>query len=70
MHHPEAMLLVDDYQAELGEFDALLEQSMGTDHQVGISLRDMTADVALAIRLEGAAQQDDAITGAFENSPG
>ena len=32
--HAEAMLLVDDSQCQVGEFDFLLDQSMGADHEL------------------------------------
>ena len=51
LHHAEAVLLVHDDQAELGELDLLFDQSVGADDQLGVALRDVAADLALAILL-------------------
>ena len=40
MLDPEAMLLVDDHEAEPVEIDALAEQRVGPDRQVGSAARE------------------------------
>ena len=40
LHYAEAMLLVDDHQAQLLELDVFLEQRMGPDHHVDQPFRD------------------------------
>ena len=37
--HPEAMLFVDDDEAQAGEADALLEQGVRADDQTGLTGR-------------------------------
>ena len=63
------MLLVDDDQAKFGELDAFFQQGVGADDQVGVALRDVPADFALAILFERASEQDDAVSGAFQDAP-
>ena len=45
---PEAVLLVDDHQAQVGEADPLLEQGVGPDHHAGPTVRDRLEGVARA----------------------
>ena len=61
------MLLVHDHEAELGKFNFLFQQGMRADHELRISLRDVTPDFAFAISLQRARQQDDAVSGIFQN---
>ncbi len=69
LHHAEAMLLVDDDQAELVELDCLLNERMRADHQLRVALRDVMTRLLLAARLLRAGEQHDAIAGGFENAP-
>ena len=69
LQHAEAVLLVDDDQAELVELHILFQQGVGADHQLGVALRDVPAGVALAVLLHGAGQQHDAVAGLFQDSP-
>ena len=49
LHHAEAVLLVYDHQAQPGELNFLLDQRVGSDHQLRVALRDVAADFALAV---------------------
>ena len=51
------MLLVHDYHAQFGELDSLLDQGMGSDHQLRLAARDGSAVGPLAIFIERARQQ-------------
>ena len=62
------MLLVNDDQPRLRELDFLFQQSMRADDELRISLRDMAADFALAVALQRAGQQDDAVSRILQNS--
>ncbi len=68
LQNAEAVLLVDDYQAWLGELNFFFQQSVRADDELRISLRDVAADFALAIGFERAGQQDNAISGILQNS--
>ena len=59
----EAVLLVDDDEAEVGELDALLEQRVGADDDAGPALGDLGARLALRRGLERAGEQGDAGAG-------
>src|SRR5579864_6634247 len=63
------MLLVDDYQPQIAELNFLLEESMRPNDQLGVSLRDVPADFALAVGFERSCQQHDAISGVLQNPP-
>ena len=67
LHHAEAVLFVHDDQAEIFEFDAVLNQRVRSDDELRVSLRDVAADVAFAVLFERAGQQHDAVSGSFEN---
>ena len=58
--HAEALLLVDDEQAEVLELDLLAEQAVGADHAVDLARLDALDDVAGLGRREEAAQRLDA----------
>ena len=47
LHHSEAVLLVDDDQAQIFEFDAILNQRVRSDDQLRIALRDVAANSRL-----------------------
>ena len=70
MHYAEAVLFVDDYQPQFGELDFLLDQGMGADDQLRIALGDVAADFALAVFFHRAGQEDDPVSGIFQNSAG
>ena len=63
------MLLVDNHETQFGELDAFFQQGVRANDQVGVALRDVAADIALAILFDGAGQQHDAVSSAFENPP-
>ena len=50
MRHAEALLLVDDEQAEVLEFDVFLQQLMRADHEIALAaahVRERLADLPL-----------------------
>ena len=47
LHHTEAVLLVDDHQAQLLELDILLEQRVRADHHLHQPFRDQLLDLRL-----------------------
>ena len=61
------MLLVDDHQAELVEFNRLLNERVRADHQLRVALRDVVARLLLAADFLRAGEQNDAIAGGFED---
>ena len=67
LHDSEAVLFIHNHQAQFGEFYFLLDQGMGSDHQLGIALGDVAANLALAVFFQGAGQQHDAVSGIFQN---
>ena len=46
------MLLVDDHQAQIVEFDFVLDERMGADGKLRIALRNMPTHIAFAILLQ------------------
>ena len=50
------MLLVDNNQAEAGEINLFLNQSVSADDKLGIAPRDMAPSLALAIIFQRAGQ--------------
>ena len=70
LHHAEAVLFVDDHQAQLGELDFLLDQGVGSDDQLRVALGDVAADFAFAIFFDRAGQQHDPVSGILQNSAG
>src|SRR6267143_7319432 len=68
LHHPETMLLIDDYEPDLGELHGFFEQRMRADDQLSVALGNVTADFVLAVLLERAGQQYDPIPRVFQNS--
>ena len=57
---PEAVLLVDDDQAEIGERDGVLDERVGADHDQRLARRDRLERLGLDVRLERSGQQRDA----------
>ncbi len=57
--HAEAVLLVDDGQAEPGEFDAFLDQGVRTDHQCRLASADFCERRRLVLFLLAARQPGD-----------
>ena len=55
--HAEAVLLVDDHEAEIGEFDRLLDQGVRPDHDPRLARPDLLERVPPALRREGPGQQ-------------
>ena len=55
--HAEAVLLVDDDEAEIGELDRLLDQGVGPDHDPRLPGPDLLERVPPAVRREGPGQQ-------------
>ncbi len=45
--HAEAVLLVDDDEAEVGEVDLVFDEGVGADGEVGDAARDAAAGLAL-----------------------
>lgn len=68
LQNAETVLLVNDDQAWFRELNFLFQQSMGADDKLRAPLRDVAADFALAVRLQRAGQQDDAIAGILQDS--
>ena len=64
------MLLVDHYQAQILEFDAVLNQSMRSDNELRTTLRNVPTYVALAIVLQRSGQEHDAVSRTFQNLTG
>ncbi len=65
LHYAEAVLLVYHHQAQIFEFDSILNQGVGADHQLRVALRYVAAHFALAVLLEGAGQEHDAVSGSL-----
>ncbi len=63
------MLLINNDQPRLRELNFFFQQSMSADHELRISLRDVAADFALAVSLQRAGQQNDAVAGILQNPP-
>ena len=61
LQHAEAVLLVDDDEAETVELDFLFNQRMGADDQLRLAAIDEAAVGALAVFVERAGEQHDAI---------
>ena len=70
LHYPEAVLFVDYYQPQFGELDFLLDQGMSADDQLRVALGDVAANFALAIFFHRTGQEDDPVSGMFQNSAG
>ena len=70
MHYAEAVLFVDDDQAEFGELDFFFDQGVSADDQLRVALGDVAADFALAVFFERSGEQDDAVSGVFQNAAG
>src|SRR5579863_4806373 len=68
LQHAEAMLLVYDDQAEVGEFHFFLEQRMRADHELRVTLRDVSPHFTLAVRFERAGEENNAVACVFKNS--
>ncbi len=49
LHDAEAVLLVDDNESEIAEFDLFLDQRVGADDELGVALGDVAADVAFLL---------------------
>ncbi len=62
------MLLVDDDQAQIREFDFLLDEGVGPDDQLGIALGNVAAGLTFAIFFHRSGEQNNAIAGVFENA--
>ena len=63
--HAEAMLLVDDGEAEIGEGDALLKQRMRADGKIDLAFRERRQRPVALGGLVAAGQQGDAQPGGF-----
>ena len=63
LHYAESVLLIHDYETKLFELNAFLDQGMRPNHELSISLRNMPPDGALAILLERAGQDNNAVAG-------
>ena len=50
MAHAEALLLVDDHQAEVGELDVLGEHAVGAHQNVHLAVLDLLDDLLLLLR--------------------
>src|SRR5258708_28349361 len=61
------MLLVDDDEAGLREFHFLFEQGMRADDELRVSLRDVAANLALAVGFQRAGQQNNSVAGVLED---
>ncbi len=57
----EAVLLIDDDEAEIGELDFLLDESVRADDEVRLALSDAAARGALQIIVERAREERDAV---------
>ena len=64
------MLLVNDCQSEVLEFNFFFDQRMSANHQIRIALENVTANLTLAVRLQGTGEQHDAISQRFKQTPG
>src|SRR4029077_16231963 len=62
------MLLVHDHQARLRKLYFLFQQSVSADDELRVSLRNVAADFPLAVGLQRAGQQNDAVSGILQNS--
>ena len=62
----EAVLLVDDDQAELLESNVLLQQGVGADDKVQVAASQLLARLPLLARRHGTDEQPDAVGGAGE----
>src|SRR5439155_7058171 len=69
LHHSESVLLVHDHKAKFGEVDFLLDQRMGSDNQLGVSLRDMPTGFAFAIIFKRSGEQNNAVPRRLQNPP-
>ena len=58
LHHAEAMLFVNDGEAQLLEFNVLLYEGMGADHDLGVAAGNQLLDLLLFASGGGAGQQD------------
>ena len=67
LHHPKAMLLIDNHQAQALEFHVVLKQGVRADHHLRVAPGDMTANVAFAVLFKRSGQQHDAVTGWLQN---
>jgi hypothetical protein len=61
LQHSETMLLINDHQPELFEFNLLLDQGVRANHQLRISLCNMPSDFALAVFFKRTCQKNDSI---------
>ena len=64
------MLFVDNHQSQLGEFDFLLDQSMGSDDQLSISLGNVATNFTFAIFFDGTGKQHHPVSGVLQNAAG
>ena len=69
LHHSESVLLVHDHKAKFGEVDFLLDQRMGSDNQLGVSLRNMPTGFAFAIIFQRSGQENNAVPRRLQNPP-
>ena len=69
LHDSEAVLFIHDHQPQFGELHFLLDQRMGSDHQLGVALADVAANFTLAVFLQRSGQQHDPVSGILQNSP-
>ena len=67
LQHAEAVLLIYYHQPELFEFNFLFDQRVGADHQLGISLSNVPADLAFAIFFERTGQKNNSIPRRLQN---
>ncbi len=70
LHHAEAVLFVDDDQPQSSELDLLLDQGVSADDQLRVALGDVAADFAFAIFFHRTGEQDDPVSGVFQNAAG
>src|SRR5258708_7354965 len=61
------MLLVDDDEAGLREFHFLFQQGVGADDELRVSLRDVAANLTLAVGFQRAGQQNNSVAGVLED---
>src|SRR3954463_12714093 len=64
----EAVLLVNDDEAQLCEFNFLLDQGVGSDHQLRAALSDVAADLALAVVLKRAGEKHNSVSRRFKDA--
>ena len=68
LQHAEAVLLVDDNEAEAIEFDFFFDQRVGADDELRLAAIDEAAVGALSVFVERAGEQNDAVACATERS--